>query len=79
VAVKVLFFAQSADWAGRRSARRTLSAPTTLQSFLDHELFAGLRGKLKGVRFAVNHEFVDRSAPVADGDEVAVLPPVSGG
>jgi MoaD family protein len=29
--------------------------------------------------FVVNGERADRSTPVAEGDEVAVLPPVSGG
>ncbi len=28
---------------------------------------------------AVNQCFVDRAAPLADGDEVALMPPVSGG
>ena len=29
--------------------------------------------------FVVNGERADRGTPVADGDEVAILPPVSGG
>jgi MoaD family protein len=29
--------------------------------------------------FVVNGERADRATPVADGDEVAILPPVSGG
>jgi molybdopterin converting factor small subunit len=28
---------------------------------------------------AVNHCFADRATPLADGDEVALMPPVSGG
>ena len=28
---------------------------------------------------AVNQTFADRSTPLADGDEVALMPPVSGG
>ncbi|MCH7810282.1 MAG: MoaD/ThiS family protein [Chloroflexi bacterium] len=31
------------------------------------------------VRFAVNSEYVPASHPVRDGDEVALIPPVSGG
>ena len=37
-----------------------------------------LMGKLK-VRAAINHELVDDNAPIANGDEVAFFPPVTGG
>jgi molybdopterin synthase catalytic subunit/molybdopterin converting factor small subunit len=32
-----------------------------------------------GLLYAVNQEYADRTAPLSDGDEVAVIPPVSGG
>jgi molybdopterin synthase catalytic subunit len=32
-----------------------------------------------GLMYAVNREYADRDAPVQDGDEVALIPPVSGG
>ena len=37
-----------------------------------------LMGKLK-IRAAINHELVNDNAPIADGDEVAFFPPVTGG
>ena len=40
------------------------------------ERFASVAGVSS---FVVNGERASRSAPVADGDEVAILPPVSGG
>ena len=33
----------------------------------------------KDALLAVNHSFADRATPLADGDEVALMPPVSGG
>jgi molybdopterin synthase catalytic subunit/molybdopterin converting factor small subunit len=39
----------------------------------------GLGDRLDAVRWARNWEFVEVASPVADGDEVAVLPPVAGG
>jgi molybdopterin converting factor subunit 1 len=33
----------------------------------------------KSIQFAVNHDFVSREKELAPGDEVAFLPPVSGG
>ena len=38
------------------------------------ELAAG-----RAVRFAVNHTMAGRDTPVAQGDEVALFPPVTGG
>lgn len=37
-----------------------------------------LMGKLK-VRAAINHALVDDNASIAEGDEVAFFPPVTGG
>ena len=33
----------------------------------------------RAVRFAVNHRLANRTQAVADGDEVAIFPPVTGG
>jgi molybdopterin synthase catalytic subunit len=39
----------------------------------------GLGAEPPGLAFAVNHAYSGREAPLADGDEVALIPPVSGG
>jgi molybdopterin synthase catalytic subunit/molybdopterin converting factor small subunit len=33
----------------------------------------------EGLAYAVNRQYVDREHPLADGDELAIIPPVSGG
>jgi molybdopterin synthase catalytic subunit len=39
----------------------------------------GLGDEPAGLLYAVNQEYAERSTPLSDGDEVAVIPPVSGG
>jgi molybdopterin synthase catalytic subunit len=39
----------------------------------------GLGEEPRGLVYAVNRAYVERGAPLADGDEVALIPPVSGG
>ncbi len=39
----------------------------------------GLGEEPAGLVYAVNRSYAERSTPLADGDEVAVIPPVSGG
>ena len=55
-----------------------LALPTvpTLGDLLMDACFAGLP---KDALLAVNQSFADRAAPLTDGDEVALMPPVSGG
>jgi len=39
----------------------------------------GLGDEPAGLLYAVNQEYAERDRPLADGDEVALIPPVSGG
>ena len=39
----------------------------------------GLGDEPPGLLYAVNREYVERGHALADGDEVALIPPVSGG
>ncbi len=54
----------------------SLPVAPTLADLLTDARFAALP---KDALLAVNQCFTDRSAPLVDGDEVALMPPVSGG
>jgi molybdopterin converting factor subunit 1 len=82
---RALFFGRLAELAGAREL--TLAIPEGASAgALAAELFEGRPGlaealALPGVRVAINQAIAREgfSAPVADGDEVAFMPPMSGG
>lgn len=79
--VKVLLFGAAADLAGVRETKLDLPDDGSLGALW--ETLAGEYPKLSPMRqtlaFAVNGEYATAEASVSGGDEVAVLPPVSGG
>ncbi len=81
--LRVLFFAALRDRAGTSELTLSLPAPLTVAELTtaiagEHAHLGEALGS-SGVRVAVNEEFVDGDHRLADGDEVAFLPPVSGG
>ncbi len=80
IAVRVRFFARLRELAGAETEGVEVPPGSTLD-----EVYQAVRGRHPslpergGVRGAINREFADWAAHVADGDEVALIPPVSGG
>ena len=79
--IEVLFFAVLRERARRERETIELPAPATAQQLLDllvlkHPALAGITGR---VQVAINRQMVALSQNLADGDEVALIPPVSGG
>jgi len=79
--IKVLFFGLLKDICGRAEDRLELPAPATLRSVFDHYAaqFPALKNMAKSIVMARNHEFGSPGDLLREGDEVALLPPVSGG
>ena len=79
--IRVLFFGMVKDWVGKQSDELDLEEGENLQSLFDH--YANGQPKLKELEASIvlarNQEFAGRQTALADGDEVAFLPPVSGG
>lgn len=79
--VRVLFFGAAADRAGTREVEVPVDGGATLDDLwpLLEDRHPGLSPMRDTLAFAVNGEYARMDAPVSPGDEVAVLPPVSGG
>jgi molybdopterin synthase catalytic subunit len=81
VRVKVLFFGMLKDIVGRSEDHIDVAEGAHLDSvFASYaRQFPRLSDLESSIVLACNHEFRDRSAVITDGDEIAFLPPVSGG
>jgi MoaE-MoaD fusion protein len=81
VRVKVLFFGQLKDIVGRAEESLEMEDGSVLQSLFDHyaRQFPKLEKMSGSIVMALNQQFSERSAALSPGDEVAFLPPVSGG
>ena len=80
----VLFFASLRDEVGRDSVTLDLDAPVSLPDLLEHlsrDLSAVALAALQAenVRVAVNQSFLSAGELIQPGDEVAFMPPVTGG
>lgn len=80
IKINMICFSHVRQVLGQRSVELELAAGSTTD-----DLLQVVRDRL-GVdladmvfRVAVNQEFVDGAAPLSDGDEVALIPPMQGG
>ena len=80
IAIRVRFFARLRELAGVETQDVKSSPGATVAS-----VYVAMRAYhpglplQDGVRAALNHEFVEWDATISEGDEVAFIPPVSGG
>ena len=79
--INVLFFGLLKDVCGRAEDRLQAPAGVNAGFVFDHyaALFPKLAEMASSIVIARNQEFTTRSVVLAEGDEVALLPPVSGG
>jgi MoaE-MoaD fusion protein len=81
VKVRVKLFASVREIVGQRELVLDVPAGFTV-SGLSHRLVSDhprLLALMPSLQFAVNHEYADGERVLVDGDEVAAIPPVSGG
>jgi molybdopterin synthase catalytic subunit len=79
--VRVLFFGVLKDVAGKASETIFLPEPATLANLLSRlqQEIPHLNSHLSSIATSINQEYAPRDSALKSGDEVALLPPVSGG
>ncbi|MGB0866520.1 MAG: MoaD/ThiS family protein [Granulosicoccaceae bacterium] len=75
--IKVKFFASLRELAGQSELKVEIDGVHSVADVL--KATTGELGTAESVLCAVNFETVSLDHPVADGDEVAFFPPVTGG
>jgi MoaE-MoaD fusion protein len=81
VEITVRYFAIIREIAGRSADRRLVSEGTTAGEFFDGlaSEFPRLQRMKPVTMLMVNKAYVSNDHPLRDGDELALIPPVSGG
>lgn len=81
IQVTVKLFAIFQEVMATEQMQMKLESGTTVSQILDHLIvqFPSLDRWRAVTRYAVNLNFVDPQTLLKDGDEVALIPPVSGG
>ncbi|GJQ19907.1 MAG: molybdopterin synthase sulfur carrier subunit [Bacteroidia bacterium] len=78
--IRLRLFANARDLAGFAEKTVDLQHPRASEVF---EYLASVNPEFRewsrSIRLAVNRRYVDDAHPLQEGDEVAVIPPVSGG
>src|SRR6266404_8488416 len=79
--VQVLFFGQLKDLTGRSTESLPLADRATARDVLQHysKEYPSILKLASSLALSINQEYATQDAPLHDGDEVAFLPPVSGG
>jgi len=79
--VRIRLFAMQREAAGTRELRLEVPLGATVEDAWAAavEAVPALAPSRTALRFAVNGSYTDAATPLADGDEIACIPPVSGG
>ena len=79
IQVRVLAFGVLKDVLGSSASQVSLPAGATVADLLAAVIRSNPNANLAGIAVGVNSEYAQVNQPLCDGDEVGLLPPVSGG
>jgi molybdopterin converting factor subunit 1 len=79
--VNVLYFAGAKEATGVRMESMELPKNTVVKELLSNlsMMHPKIRDMLNIIQISVNYEVVDKGTILNEGDEVGILPPISGG
>lgn len=79
--VRILLFAQCREAAGADCLELDAADGATVSSVLAQlsEIHPALASHIPQCAVAVNQQYAPSSTPIRDGDELALIPPISGG
>lgn len=77
--ITTLFFSYAADRMSGRSRQFQVEEGLTIEGLFNQQLAPALKEPIGAFLFSVNAEWADKRRVLHDGDELAVIPPVSGG
>jgi molybdopterin converting factor subunit 1 len=81
IRISILYFATVKDATGIRMESIDLSNDTSIREMLSKIsiIYPKLKHILNNIQISVNYRIVDLNTVLKEGDEVALLPPISGG
>jgi molybdopterin converting factor subunit 1 len=79
--ITILYFARVKDLVGLEKEIINLSYGTTVETLLANMslIHPKIKDMLNIIQVAINYKIVNKNTLLRNGDEVAILPPVSGG
>jgi molybdopterin converting factor subunit 1 len=81
ISITILYFARVKDITGVKKETMDLPPNTSIKKLLAKISlsYPDIKSILNVVKISVNYKMIDMNTILKDGDEVALLPPVSGG
>ncbi|MGJ8638094.1 MAG: MoaD/ThiS family protein [Opitutaceae bacterium] len=77
--IKILYFAQLADLAGRTEETRSLENGSPADLYAELKATHNFPHEFTQLQVAINHELSAHQTDLKDGDSIAFLPPMTGG
>lgn len=77
--VKILYFAQLADFAGKTEETRELDDASPAKLYATLQETYRFPHAFNQLQVAINHKLSAHQSDLSDGDSIAFLPPMTGG